>query len=61
MNKRLSLLVLALSANSAPAQEISEAPEAAEIRRYTVEMIIFAYSTDVSAGSEIFIPDDPTS
>jgi hypothetical protein len=43
MNKRLSLLVLALSANSAPAQEISEAPEAAEIRRYTVEMIIFAY------------------
>jgi hypothetical protein len=59
MNKRLSLLVLALSANSAPAQEISEAPEAAEIRRYTVEMIIFAYSTDVSAGSEIFIPDEP--
>ena len=59
MNKRLSLLLLALTASSALAQEISETPEAADIRRYTVEMIIFAYSKDVSAGSEIFVPDEP--
>ena len=59
MNKRLSLLLLAITASSALAQEISETPEAADIRRYTVEMIIFAYSKDVSAGSEIFIPDEP--
>ena len=33
--------------------------EVAEIRRYTVEMIIFKYAQDVSIGTEIFPPDRP--
>jgi len=28
-----------------------------EIRRYTVEVIVFAYAEDVSIGTEIFLPD----
>jgi hypothetical protein len=59
MKKRVSLLLLALVASSALGQETSETSEAAEIRRYSVEMIIFAYSKDVSAGSEVFVPDEP--
>lgn len=31
--------------------------EAAEPRRYTVEMIIFEYTEDVGLGSEIFVPE----
>lgn len=31
--------------------------EEVEIRRYSVEVIIFKYAQDVSTGSEIFIPD----
>ena len=33
------------------------ATEAPEIRRYTVEVIVFEYAQDVSTGSEKFIPD----
>ncbi len=29
------------------------------LRRYTVEVIIFAYAEDVSVGTEIFLPDEP--
>ena len=31
--------------------------EAEEIRRYTVELIVFAYAEDVSVGTELFIPE----
>lgn len=31
--------------------------QAAEIRRYTVEMIIFEYTEDVGQGTEIFVPE----
>lgn len=34
-------------------------PEEPEIRRYTVEIIIFKYAQDVSAGSEVFPRDEP--
>jgi hypothetical protein len=30
-----------------------------EIRRYTVEIIVFSYEENVSVGSEIFVPDAP--
>ena len=33
--------------------------EEQEIRRYTVELIIFKYAQEVAAGSEIFPPDNP--
>jgi len=33
--------------------------EEPELRRYTVEVIIFRYAQDVSTGSEIFPPDEP--
>lgn len=54
-----ALLLLPLLCGTANAQE-EELPlpeEAEEIRRYTVEMIIFTYNEDVSVGSEVFIPD----
>jgi len=34
-----------------------EADEAEEIRRYTVEVIVFSYNEEVSVGSEIFVPE----
>lgn len=33
--------------------------QAEEIRRYTVEVIIFSYAEDVSVGTEIFVPEVP--
>ena len=48
-------LLLAIGAGaqdpSAPEDEIEE------IRRYTVEVIIFSYAQDVGLGSEIFVPE----
>lgn len=38
-----------------PATVDSDEPE--ELRRYTVEMIIFAYTENVAVGSEVFVPD----
>ena len=59
MKKRISLLLLPLLAAGALAQETLEEEEELEIRRYTVEMIIFSYAQSVSTGSEIFPPDLP--
>ena len=60
--RRLTISLLSLLAFlPAAAQErlgdvVVEEPE---IRRYTVEVIIFRYAQDVSTGSEIFPPDEP--
>ncbi len=43
------------------AQQVQPAAELEEIRRYTVEVIIFRYAQDVSSGSERFMPDEPPS
>ncbi len=44
----------------AAAQELpAEENEALEIRRYTVEVIVFRYAQEVSTGSEVFIADAP--
>ncbi len=58
MNKRASLLLLPLLTAGAFAQDASD-DEAVDVRRYTVEMIIFSYAQNVSAGTEVFVPDEP--
>lgn len=57
MLKRFSLLPIFLAGAALAQDEPAEAP--AEARRYTVEIIIFAYGSGVSAGNEIFVPDLP--
>lgn len=57
MLKRLLLLLPLVAANAGAQETLDEQP--AEARRYTVEMIIFAYAEGVSAGTEIFVPDAP--
>ena len=56
-----TLIALPLLTAAALAQETLDAEdvEEEEIRRYTVEMIIFSYAQDVSTGSEIFVADEP--
>jgi hypothetical protein len=54
----MSLLALALVA-PVWAQQTEEEIGEPEIRRYTVEMIVFRYAQDVSVGSEQFRPDEP--
>ena len=49
-----SLLVLPVFA-----QDVVDETEAPEIRRYTVEVIIFRYAQDVGVGNELFLPDEP--
>lgn len=52
----LLLVLLPLMAVQAQDEVTDEVPE---VRRYTVEMIIFKYTQDVSVGTEIFPPDAP--
>ena len=60
MINRVSLfLLLPVMVTSALAQDIVEDELQPEVRRYTVEMVIFSYAQDVSVGSEIFVPDVP--
>ena len=59
VKQRLSLCLLPLLATTALAQVALEEVMVPEVRRYTVEIIIFAYEQNVSAGSEIFVPDEP--
>ena len=59
--KLVTLIALPLLTAAALAQETldAEVVEEEEIRRYTVEMIIFSYAQDVSTGSEIFVAAEP--
>ncbi len=59
MKKRIFLLLLPLMAADALAQDAIEEEEQLDVRRYTVEIIIFSYAQSVSTGSEIFPPDLP--
>ena len=59
MKKCVSLLLLPLLATGALAQDIPQEDAEPELRRYTVEIIIFAYAQEASAGSEVFPPDIP--
>jgi hypothetical protein len=53
----ISVLVaaLALAQDELPEELLEEE----DIRRYTVEVIIFSYEEDVAVGSEVFPPDEP--
>ena len=62
MQRLIILLTVMLLSAAAGAQEPpldSELLEDAEpeIRRYTVELIVFSYAEDVSVGTELFLPD----
>jgi hypothetical protein len=60
MNKLTHSLLFLLLALPAMAQESVDATEEQEIRRYTVEIIVFKYAQDVSGGSEVFLGDKIT-
>jgi hypothetical protein len=57
---RRSVAILAGAALFSAAAGAQEATEdvAAESRDFSVEVIVFRYSDSVSAGSEVFVPDD---
>ena len=55
MKRMTSLLAVLALTLPVIAQETLDEPE--EIKRYTVEVIIFSYAKDVSTGTEIFVPD----
>ncbi len=61
MRNVTTLLAIILLAPLAVAQDelLEELPVEEEIRRYTVEIIVFSYEEDVSVGTEIFPPDEP--
>lgn len=52
----LGLPYMATAQLEAGADEVEEAEE---IRRYTVEMIVFEYAQSALAGNEQFLPDEP--
>lgn len=56
----LSLLLLSPALAQQPEADVAETDEE-EIRRYTVEVIVFRYAQEVSTGSEMFLPDEPES
>ncbi len=60
-NLIICLLSLVLSAPlfAQQPQTASTEAEETEIRRYTVEVIVFRYAQEVSTGSEVFVPDEP--
>jgi hypothetical protein len=59
MNKlTLSMLAVLLPA-ALLAQDDAAEPATEEVRRYTIEVIIFRYAEDVGTGSEVFLPDVP--
>lgn len=49
-------LLLVLATVAVDAQDLSANPDE-EIRRYTVEMIVFRYAEDIGSGGEIFVGD----
>lgn len=56
-----AIAIAALISSTAAAQVVidEDAADETPLRRYTVEVIVFAYTEDVSVGSEIFLPDEP--
>jgi hypothetical protein len=60
-------VLLAVVALALPVQALSQLADEAlvaeeeieEIRRYTVELIVFEYANSAMSGSEIFLPDEP--
>jgi len=62
MKVLLTILFLVIAGSTAVAQDdplLEEEEEEEDIRRYTVELIVFSYAQDVSVGTEVFPPDEP--
>lgn len=60
MKTRLLLFLFSLSVATAQAQLLrSDSDEDAELRYYSVEVIIFTYEEDMYSGTEMFLPDEP--
>jgi hypothetical protein len=57
MRRLTTILVMILCSPMAAAQDIV-VEETPQIRRYTVEVIIFSYAEEVSVGTELFEPDE---
>lgn len=58
--RKLTACLAALSCCSpAWAQLSTDEVDEPELRRYTVEIIIFRYAEDVATGGELFLPDEP--
>ena len=57
--RRVTTTIAMTLAWAATAAQTAIEPEQIEYPRYTVEVIIFEYAQDVSAGSEQFLPDEP--
>ncbi len=59
MQRPISLLTALLLCATAGAQDVPSDVEEVEpeLRRYTVEVIVFAYAENVSVGTELFLPD----
>ena len=54
-----TIFFLSMAASATIAQDEPLLEEEEEIRRYTVELIVFSYTEDVSVGTEIFPPEEP--
>lgn len=57
MHRLTALFLMLLPMVAAQGQDLLATEEQEEIRRFTVEMIIFKYAQEVSTGSEIFVAD----
>ena len=53
-----ALLLAALPARHAAAQELTGFPQA-DLPRYTIELIVFRYAESATTGTEIFVPESP--
>ena len=58
MRRLMTIAVMTLLSAPASGQDVL-VDEEPEIRRYTVEVIIFRYTEDASVGTEVFLPDVP--
>ena len=59
MPRLVACFAVLLCCTPAWTQDQAEETAATEVRRYTVEVIVFRYAEDVGAGSEMFVPDEP--
>ena len=59
MIRRITTTIAMTLAWAAGAAQTVAEPEEPDYPRYTVEVIIFEYSEQVSVGTEQFLPDEP--
>lgn len=57
LKQSVIVLLFVFLGSAATAQQ--DAVEEEVVRRYTVELVVFAYAEDISSGSEVFVRDEP--